>query len=158
MIVADTGNTFLLTVPNALKADDGCSDRINDIYDVCRDKGYKFYMATASSADAIGNWRDRTGAAYPTLLAEDTELKAMVRSNPGLLLIHDGKVAGKWSNNNLPEPDSEGQNALQWTKHNEVPPLLRLILWFVIPAILILAADFFWIGRKYNKHYSGSHI
>ena len=152
-IVADTGNTFLLTVPNALKADDGCSDRINDIYDVCRDKGYKFYMATASSADAIGNWRDRTGAAYPTLLAEDTELKAMVRSNPGLLLIHDGKVAGKWSNNNLPEPDSEGQDALQWTKHNEVPPLLRLILWFVIPAILILAADFFWIGRKYYKHY-----
>ena len=152
-LVADTGYTFLLAVPDAQSADDGCSDRINDIYDACRDEGYAFYMATASQPEAVIEWRDRTGAAYPVLAAEDTELKAMVRSNPGLLLLHDGKVRAKWSNNELPEPDRLGTRCEAWVPHDSLPPLLRLILWFVVPAVLVVMADRIWIGSKYYRHY-----
>ena len=152
-IAADTGLTFILAVPDALAADDGCSDRINDIYDACTDRGYRFYMATASAPEAVSVWRDRTGAAYPVLQAEDTELQAMVRSNPGLLLIRDGRVAAKWSNNNLPDPDTQGTDVAAWTEDDTVPPLLRLILWFVIPAVLVVVADSLWIGTKYYKHH-----
>ena len=152
-LVADTGHTFLLAVPDAQNADDGCSDRINDIYDACRDEGYAFYMATASQPEAVIEWRDRTGAAYPVLMAEDTELKAMVRSNPGLLLLYDGKVEAKWSNNELPEPDRQGTRCEAWIPHESLPPLLRLVLWFVVPAVLVVLADRIWIGSKYYRHY-----
>ena len=152
-LVADTGYTFILAVPDAHNADDGCSDRINDIYDACRDEGYAFYMATASQPEDVAEWRDRTGAAYPVLMAEDTELKAMVRSNPGLLLLHDGKIEAKWSNNELPEPDRQGARCEAWVGHDSLPPLMRLILWFVVPAVLVVMADRIWIGSKYYKHY-----
>lgn len=158
-ILEDSGYTFLLTIPSTQRADDGCSDRINDIYDVCNDKGYAFYLATASDEAGVIDWADRTGAAYPALLAEDTELKAMVRSNPGLLLLKDGILVAKWGNNNLPNPDASGTDAEKWIPHHSVSPLLRLILWFVIPLLLIIGADSLGIGillykrNKYIKKY-----
>ena len=152
-VVADTGYTFLLTVPSARTADDGCCDRINDLYDYCRDKGYAFYMATSSTGKDLADWIDRTGAAYPILQAEDTELSTMVRSTPGLLLLHNGYVVSKWSNNNLPEIDQQTANIEQWDLATNKHPLLELILWFVIPLALIVLLDSLWIGHKFYKHH-----
>ncbi len=153
-LIADTGYTFILTVPYVQTADDGCCDRINDIHDYCVKRDIPFYMATASDSSGINNWGDRTGAAYPVLLAEDTELKAMVRSNPGLLLLHNGKVAMKWSNNNLPQldqPQAKLENYLP--QANDLQPLTKLILWFIVPLIVFIAADSLWIGHKFYRHH-----
>lgn len=153
-VVADTGYTFLLTVPNIATADDGCCDRINDIYDYCVMHQMKFYMATASDSIGIVDWGDRTGAAYSVLQAEETELKAMVRSNPGLLLIHNGKVIAKWGNNNLPELDSNNAKLSDFLPNNkDLSPLLRLILWFIVPLLCITLIDSIWIGHKFYKHH-----
>ena len=153
-LVADTGYTFILTVPTTQTADDGCCDRINDIYDFCKDKSLPFYMATASDSAGISDWGDRTGAAYPVLLAEDTELKAMVRSNPGLLLLHNGRVAAKWSNNGLPELGEEGARLESCLPSTEgMKPLAKLVLWFVIPLFLFIISDSLWIGQKFYRHH-----
>lgn len=152
-VVNDSGYTFLLVVPDAKSADDGCSDRINDVFDVCKDMHYAFYMATASSEKDIAEWRDRTGAAYPVLQAEDTELQSMVRSNPGLLLLKDGRIVAKWSNNALPEPDVYGNDVSKWIPQERMRPIARLILWFLIPILFIVMADSIWIGSKYFKHH-----
>ena len=71
-VLDNKGYTFLLTVPSAATADDGCCDRINDLYDFCVDQHIPFYMATSSTGEDLAKWIDETGAAYPTLLAEDT--------------------------------------------------------------------------------------
>ena len=86
MVLNDTNYTFLLTLPKISIADDGCNDRINDIYDDCLDNGYKFYAAVGDNSDsaAINDWIDRTGATYPILKCDAILLKGMVRSNPGL--------------------------------------------------------------------------
>ena len=152
-IVSDTSYTFLLTLPAIATADDGCCDRINDIYDYCVDHHYAFYMATASTGEAVREWIDRTGAAYPVLLAEDTELNTMVRSNPGLLLLHNGKVAGKWSNNNLPELDNEQGYIEKWNVESNNHPLATLVLWFIVPLAIIIAFDTLWVGHKFYKHH-----
>lgn len=152
-ILNDRGYTFLLTAANVQEADDGCCDRINDLYDYCHDHGYKFYMATGSTGKEVTDWIDRTGAAYPILYAEDTELNTMVRSNPGLLLLHDGKVADKWSNNNLPEVDNNNTTLNDITHHPITHPVTMLLLWFVVPLLLIVGLDSLWIGHKFYKHH-----
>ena len=43
-----------------------------------------------------------TGAEYPFCNVDETTLKTMIRSNPGLMLLKNGKVMGKWSHNALP--------------------------------------------------------
>ena len=151
-VLADTSWQFLLIAPNCATADDGCCDRINSLYDYCVDKGYAFRMATASAPQDIYDWIDRTGAAYPILLADETELKSAVRANPGLMLLHDGRIAAKWSNNNLPEYRDEDDIATN-VPTSSTSPLTRMLLWFIVPLIIIIFLDGLWVGSKYYKRY-----
>ena len=104
-ILNDKGYTFLLIAPHLEQADDSRLDEINQMYEYSLDNGYPFYCLTASGEKAIEKWRDLTGAEYPFCLTDDITLKTIVRSNPGLVLMKDGKVIRKWSHNNLPEEE-----------------------------------------------------
>ncbi len=152
-VAEDTGRTFILAVPDAATADDGCADRLNDIADCCREMGAKFYMATPSPAADVEKWRDRTGAVYKVLSAERTELNAMTRSNPGLLLFSDGKLAAKWGKNNLPDPEVDGKRPELWTAGSPRGGLPRLVLWFVLPCAAVILLDGLWTGSKYYKRH-----
>lgn len=152
-VAEDTGYTFLLCVPTTERADDGCCDRLNDLYDFARDKGVNFLMATASDEKGGEDWRDRTGAAYPIVKADESALKAMVRSNPGVLLLHDGVIVDKWSNNNLPILDDERVTIESLVKDETVIPPLRLAFWYFIPLLLFVLADRLWIGQKFYRHH-----
>lgn len=150
-LLEDTGYTFILTLPDIALADDGCCDRINDIYDDCTDMGFGMYGVTSGNPSMINQWKDRTGASYPFLVGEDTQLKAMVRSNPGLLLLKDGVIKAKWSNNDL--PSLTGQSSWQEERDGQAGALLKLILWFFVPLSVVTLADRIWIGSKYYRHY-----
>ena len=152
-ILADTSYTFLLTGPRTETADDGCCDRINSLYDFCQDRRYAFCMLTASDSAGCADWKDRTGAAYPIYMAEDTEIRAMVRSNPGLMLLKDGRLVWKWGNNELPDPYVHGNNVAQWFTPSGAAPLLRLVLWFLIPLLLVVIIDNVLVGTKYYRHH-----
>ena len=74
-LLADTGNVFIVTIPNLAAADAGCSDALNDIYDYARDHRMRFLCATATTGKDVSNWIDRTGAAYPLLSARPRRSK-----------------------------------------------------------------------------------
>ena len=154
-VLNDTNYVFLLTLPQISIADDGCNDRINDIYDDCLDHGYKFYAVVGDNSDstAINDWIDRTGATYPILKCDAILLKAMVRSNPGLMLLKSGEIVKKWSNNNLPVLTQDNDWNIKADKEGINKPLVRLLLWFIIPFFIIIFLDGIWIGSKYFKHY-----
>lgn len=154
-LLNDTGYTFLVTIPQISTADDGCNDRINDLYDDCHDNGYGIYgiVGNNASQEEINEWIDRTGATYPILKCDPPLLKAMVRSNPGLLLLKDGVIINKWSNNNLPVL-SEDRSWSRLAVYETVNlPLIKLLLWFVIPLFVITSIDGIWIGSKFYRHY-----
>ena len=154
-ILRGKGLTLLLTISDIGTADDGCNDRINDIYDACQDSGYDFYAlvnANASASD-ISRWIDRTGASYPILTAETDILRSMVRSNPGLILLSDGIIQKKWSNNNLPVIDNDGT----WKPTTDTwlaeLSYLKLILWFILPLFVTIFLDRIWVGHKFLKYF-----
>ena len=143
-ILFTKGKTMLLTLPDIAEADDGCADRINDLRDYCADKGVGFYAVTCEGRERREQWTDRTGTACRYLLTDCETLEAMVRSNPGLLLLEDGVVAGKWSNNNLTEtPRSipQKQAGGWWV----------LSAWYFVPLGVFILADSLWIGSLYRR-------
>lgn len=149
------GITLLLTLPDIATADDGSADRINDLYDACRDSSYAFFAVASYNADsaALSSWVDKTGAAYPILLADADQLKAMVRANPGLMAIRNGVIKGKWSNNNLPSPEGNEDtmdDPSVWATHLS---LLKLVGWFIFPLLLVIFIDRAWVGSKFYRHY-----
>jgi uncharacterized membrane protein YphA (DoxX/SURF4 family) len=101
-ILSDEGYTFLLVAPYLEKANDGVMGELLSLYDYSQETGSKFYCLTSSGEKAIATWIEMTGAEYPFCQADAVVLKTMIRSNPGLMLLHDGKVVGKWPSTDFP--------------------------------------------------------
>lgn len=110
-ILEADGYTFLLIIPNLTNADEGCIDKVNEVYNYTQDHKLGFYCLTASADQhAQTYWSDHTGAEYDYSIAEERMLKTVVRGNPGLVLLHNGVIINKWSNYNM--PNEEGLNEI----------------------------------------------
>ena len=103
-ILTDTGYVCLVVSDFVEEASTNRIDRVNDLYDYCVENGLQFYMATASGEDEVEFWQKRTGAEYGLHWADKALLRDMTRANPGLLLIKDGVIKGKWTASDIPEP------------------------------------------------------
>ena len=102
-ILSDSGYLFILVMHSIESADESRVDKINELYDFCEENGLPFYAATSSDEAEMQLWRKRTGAEYPILWADDIMLKTMVRANPGVVMLKDGKVVGKWNVEYMPQ-------------------------------------------------------
>ncbi|UKK52336.1 triose-phosphate isomerase [Prevotella sp. E13-17] len=154
-VLNDSSYTMLLISPHLELADDSQLDVINELYEYTKDNGYAFYGLTASGEKAVNQWRDMTGAEYAFYQTDDVLLKTVIRSNPGLLLLHDGTIIQKWSHNRLPELDSskplhelpEGTIQEDSVAHR----IAMLMLWFVLPLTLLSLADRMWMWTKWIR-------
>jgi len=59
-------------------------------------------LLTSSTEDIISKYKELYTINYDVYFADDIELKAMIRSNPGMLLLKNGIVVSKWHYNNFP--------------------------------------------------------
>ena len=155
-VLNDKGYTLLLIAPHLEQADDSQLDELNRIYDYSVEQGYPFYCLTASSAKAISRWQDMTGAEYPFCQTDDITLKTMIRSNPGLMLLKDGKVIRKWSHNALPEEEElsgrpEDIELGQMPSDSTAGKILWLLTWFVLPLVILTIADRLWAWSKWVR-------
>ena len=154
-VLQDKGYTFLLVSPHLEQADDSQLDGLNRIYEYSQDHGYPFYCLTASSQRGITRWQDITGAEYPFCQTDETTLKTVIRSNPGLLLLKDGVIIRKWSHNALPTAE-EMNGTLEKLEIGDLPSdnaaskILWILTWFVLPLVLLTVADR-WYRRKNNN-------
>ena len=148
--------TFLLVSPHLELADDSQLDRINEVHEYAQDYDYSFYCMTASGKEGIQQWRERTGAEYTFCQTDDIVLKTMIRSNPGLMLLKDGKVIRKWSHNRLPS-GQELTKKLQFLEIGQMPAdsvpqkILYILLWYVLPLLLLTLADRLWMWSNWVK-------
>ena len=155
-VLSDKGYAFLLVAHRIEEADDSNIDLINEIYDYSAEHGYGFYALTSSPDEEIGMWRERTGAEYPFCQMDDITLKTIIRSNPGLLLIKDGTILNKWSDNQLPDEyvlnDSLDKLELGQQKHeNNLHTIGSVLLCFLVPLTLVIGIDILVIKRRERK-------
>ena len=145
-LLEQPGYTFLVVAPNLNRSDEGMLDVINDLHDYAKVNDYAFYMLTSSGAEAIAQWIDHTGASYPYLQADEILLKTMVRANPGLILLKDGTVIGKWSKADMPRDGQlmvvvEDNVDMQITSHDIKERQMKVALWMFLPLLLLIVID-----------------
>lgn len=130
-------------------ADDHSVDDINDIYDYTRERGIPFYCLTASSEEEMENWRDYTGADYPFLTADETQLKTVIRSNPGFLLLNNGTILMKRHYKDIPNentwPKTIDKYLSGYTDTNKERIGTYFIFGFIVPLLLVWLYDFYRI-------------
>ena len=156
-VLTKKGYTFLLVSPRLAVADDSNFGDIDQIYEYAEENGIDFYCVTASANDEIERWRDLTGAEYQFCNADETTLKTMIRSNPGLMLLKDGTIIGKWSHNALPQTDDLTAPLQQLTIGKEqndstTERLLIVLLTFFMPLSALTLADRLWAWSKWIRN------
>lgn len=152
-VLTDMGYTFLLVAHRIEEADDSNIDLINEIYDYSVENGYAFYCLTSSPEEQIEQWKDKTGAEYPFCQLDDITLKTIVRSNPGLMLIKNGLILNKWSDEDMPDEyvltdKLENLNLGKQKIESDSHTVGYVFLWFIIPLLFVVGVDILIIRRR----------
>ena len=156
-VLTKKGYTFLLVSPRLAVADDSNFGDIDQIYEYAEENGVDFFCLTASTNEDIERWRELTGAEYTFCNADETTLKTMIRSNPGLILLKDGTIIGKWSHNALPQTDDLTapleQLPIGKAQNDSMPErLLIVLLTFFVPLMALTIADRLWAWTKWIRN------
>jgi len=161
-VLSNPSYTFLLVSHQFSEASDNETDKINDIYDFSVNKGYAFYALTASSPDEIQGWIENSGAEYPFCTMDETTLKTIIRSNPGLLLIKNGTIINMWPNTRLPSADDLNKLISVTDQGKRIraynfPVVLFLTIIFILPFIALYFLDVTIFKKNKNKRRRHRH-
>ncbi|NLR90178.1 BT_3928 family protein [Flammeovirga agarivorans] len=99
--ITTTGTKLLIIVQNVSKINFEVMEPINKLIADVSMKDVKAVTITSDASD-FEKFRHDVQLATPYYYADATVLKAMIRSNPGVILVKDGTILGKWHYNDTP--------------------------------------------------------
>lgn len=94
-----TGVKLIFIIQDAEKAN---TSHIGQMKDLAIASAMDTWILTASSYEAMEAFRHTHQISLPFYYADATVLKTIMRSNPGIWLLKDGVVKGKWHHNAVP--------------------------------------------------------
>lgn len=102
------GRKLLIVVTDPVKALENCTGKcaetINNFAKELSGKGVETMILTVpASNNAFDTYRHEVQLSGDYYFSDDTVLKTMIRSNPGLILLENGVIKGKWHYNDVPE-------------------------------------------------------
>jgi hypothetical protein len=97
----DPGYTFVMISYNLNKAN--YRNRFNKIADDAQKTGMNFIGLTASTPREIEDFIEKEKPPFDFYFCDDITLKTIVRANPGLILLREGTIMGKWHRNDIPK-------------------------------------------------------
>lgn len=92
---------FVMISPKLSKADTTNMTNMVKLHLLAQEKGFHFYCLTASDNSNIDSFEKTYNVGFNYLTADETILKTITRSNPGLMMIYDGTIVGKWNVNRI---------------------------------------------------------
>ncbi|MBS9522702.1 DoxX family protein [Litoribacter alkaliphilus] len=97
-----SGNKVLIMVSNISKINESNIDRITELVRGFRSTSVEVVFVSASSEEEAEALVALYGWDIDYYLADATVVKTILRSNPGIMVLENGKVKGKWHHNNTP--------------------------------------------------------
>jgi len=96
-IILAEDKVMLVVAYNLSKSDLEGFTGIKTVTDDAIAKGYTVYMLSSSMDEEYQNVKENYNLNFEMLFADETMLKTVIRSNPGVLTLEKGTVTGKWS-------------------------------------------------------------
>ncbi|MDA8956428.1 DoxX family protein [Flavobacteriales bacterium] len=105
--ILEQENALLFICYNINKTEDKSFDELNKLYDsVVLDSLASFIPLSASGYDDLQSFKLKNNVVFDFYFTDETTLKTIVRSNPGLVLLNKGTVVAKWHLNDIPDYES----------------------------------------------------
>ncbi len=105
-ILAEPSPILLIVIKNIDKASTSCLPAIKALTDAAYTEGWYVYGATASGFDEVESLRHEHQLAFDFTTCDEVTLKTMTRSNPGIVLLKEGRILGQWHCNDVPTLDA----------------------------------------------------
>ncbi|WP_192349240.1 BT_3928 family protein [Algoriphagus sp. Y33] len=98
-----TGNKMLILVSSMAKMSDSNLIQLDSLVKSLSGSPIQPVFVAAASQDEIQNFTESRGWDMLSLQADATVVKTMIRANPGIMVLQNGKVLGKYHHNNTPD-------------------------------------------------------
>lgn len=82
---------------NLTKADPRGLEKLKELSEKAMQNGYSVFFFSASTQADFDLLKEQYGWNFELLFCDETTLKTIIRSNPGVLTLNKGTVKGKWS-------------------------------------------------------------
>ncbi len=89
------GKELLVMIPSLPAVSPATTWKLNSLYEWAVKNDVKMIGVVAGSIDEINDWEDLSMASYPIFSADDTQIKEVVRGNPGMVYLENGEIIWK---------------------------------------------------------------
>ncbi|MEX1002944.1 MAG: DoxX family protein [Crocinitomicaceae bacterium] len=102
----DVERVFLMTIRDMSAYNESSIDDFKKILEGAKEQGIPFYVLSPATDDQIRTFKSKHDFEATFLTIDGTEIKIVIRSNPGLVLLENGVVRDKWPSRSIPDFDS----------------------------------------------------
>ncbi|MBA7547939.1 hypothetical protein ES705_40380 [subsurface metagenome] len=111
-ILYDNGYSLLVVAYDLEKSSLKGFEKINEFSEKAIEHDYKVYGMTASTSEILEEVIHSIDPVFEFYITDDITLKTMIRSNPGLILLKEGSIIGKWHYRNIPSEEIFEDNGM----------------------------------------------
>ena len=104
-ILLNEDYSFWVLSKSLSKSNKDAWEDLNEVNAFAEKQGLNMFAFMTSSFEDAEEFRHEYQCAYPFYQADETFIKTVVRSNPGLVLLKGGIVMGKWHHSDIPSED-----------------------------------------------------
>lgn len=101
-ILFETENLYVFVAPYIDEFSDEDFELCGKMIEVIENEGANYIWLTAVLPENVRKFHEKYQMFYDVYFGDELELKTMVRSNPGLMLIDNGLIVNKWSKIDFP--------------------------------------------------------
>lgn len=149
-ILQDNNYTFLVVAYKLAQTSTEDLEKINKLADYAREQGYRFYGLTASNADEIKKFTETHHIPYEFCVMDEIQLKTIVRSNPGLVLLKKGTIIDKWAHRDIPLLENyQHKDPLAYSLTQQQNITNKYVIYSLI--LLYLCLLLLYVIKKYRR-------
>jgi hypothetical protein len=103
-IITNPEYQFIVVAYDLSKTNEEAFRKIGRFYELATKDGYSMVGLTSSLPEEVSkfHYTQELDRKFMFFYSDDVVLKTMIRANPGLMLMKDGIVLGKWHYNDIP--------------------------------------------------------
>lgn len=149
-VLFDASYTFLLVSRHLSDMNRSRQKDINELASWANNQSYNFICLTASTDDEINKFKEEFAVPYEFYATDEIQLKTIIRSNPGLVLLQNGTILNKWHWRDIPKTTEIKANlaAYSITQHQTLTN--KLVILSITTTLLLLIGGFLMLKSRFR--------
>lgn len=149
-VLTDASYTFLFVSRHLGEINEEGVKRINELASWASNQAYNFICLTASSDSDIRAFKEKNGLAFEFYATDEIQLKTMIRSNPGLILLQNGTILNKWHWRDIPKTTKIKANLAAYSIAQHQTLTNRLVILSITTTLLLLIGCFLMLKSRFG--------